>query len=393
VALLHIPVDRIDQSHIQVLIDSKSAETRNIEYKRESYGPKDADRAEFLADISSFANSAGGDLLIGVDAVGGVPIKLTPFIRDADAELLRLEQMARSGLEPRIPNIQTKAIQVGVGGKVLVIRIPQSYRKPHRVIFQQKNRFWSRSSAGKFEPNVDELRALFTFAPQLAEQMRQFRLKQITQIVADEGPVRLKDSHCVVLHIVPFTHFCRAGSSISIADVLRNAQYFPPLGMGARQDWRINFDGFVTLSNHSGERQRAYVQLFHSGAVEAVASCINNEQLGVNIADIAKMMVQHSYLYFGALHDYGIEPPLAVMASLVGVSQLALTTGRTSIAGHEERQIADRDQFHFTELILETIPETEQECAEILRPTLDQFANAAGCVSARSLGDTTNYAE
>jgi hypothetical protein len=180
----------------------------------------------------------------------------------------------------------------------------------------------------KFEPNVDELRALFTFAPQLAEQMRKFRLNQITQIAADEAPVRLKDTRCLVLHIVPFSHFTRTSSSIEIADVLRDTQRFPPIGFVARQDWRINFDGFVTLSNHSSERQHAYVQLFHSGAVEAVAARVGGDQSVVNVAAMARTIVRHSYLYFGALNDCGIHPPLAVMASLTGVNQLVFTAER-----------------------------------------------------------------
>lgn len=38
-----------------------------------------------------------------------------------------------------------------------IIRAPRSYSAPHRVVRQQSNRFWTRSSAGKYEPDVDEL--------------------------------------------------------------------------------------------------------------------------------------------------------------------------------------------------------------------------------------------
>src|SRR5216684_2540156 len=157
-ALMHLPLELIDQSHLQGVIDGKSVEARTIEYKRESYGGSDAQHAEFLADVSSFANAIGGDLVIGMAAKAGIPTAFAPFEGDADAELLRLEQMARWGLEPRIQNLQTKAVDIGGRGKVLIIRVPRSYRQPHRIIFRGKNRFWSRSSAGKFEPNVDELR-------------------------------------------------------------------------------------------------------------------------------------------------------------------------------------------------------------------------------------------
>jgi hypothetical protein len=197
-SLMHLPFELIDRRHLQGLVDAKSAEARTIEYKQESYGAKDTEHAEFLADVSSFANAIGGDLVIGMAAKAGIPTGFTPFEGNADAELLRLEQMARVGLEPRIQNLQAKAVDLESPGKVLIIRVPRSYRQPHRIIFKGKNRFWSRSSAGKFEPNVDELRLLFTFAPQLAEHMRQFRLDRVARIASGETPMRLIDSCCMI---------------------------------------------------------------------------------------------------------------------------------------------------------------------------------------------------
>jgi hypothetical protein len=61
-ALIHIPFDRIEQSHLQALIEAKAAESRYVDYKSATYGNNDGARAEFLADISSFANALGGDL-------------------------------------------------------------------------------------------------------------------------------------------------------------------------------------------------------------------------------------------------------------------------------------------------------------------------------------------
>jgi len=142
--------------------------------------------------VSSFANARGGDLIIGIAAEKGIPVALAPLAVDADAELLRLGNMARDGLEARIPNLQLHAVQIAAGGYVLVIRVPRSYRAPHRVIFKGLNRFHARSSAGKYEPNVEELRALFAFAPDLAERVRAFRFERIARITAADTPVIMR---------------------------------------------------------------------------------------------------------------------------------------------------------------------------------------------------------
>jgi hypothetical protein len=62
-----------------------------------------------------------------------------------------------------------------------------------------------------------------------------------------------------------------------------------------------------------------------------------------------------------------------------------MTTGKRAKTGEAERQIADRDQFHFIESILEKMPATEQDCFDVLRPILDQLANTAGFISAQDL--------
>ena len=97
-ALKHIPVDQIDEGQLQRLLDAQAAETRDIEYKRETYGRTDRDIAEYLADISSFANTAGGDLIIGMSEQNGVPTGFAPLDVAPDAETARLEEIARTGL-------------------------------------------------------------------------------------------------------------------------------------------------------------------------------------------------------------------------------------------------------------------------------------------------------
>jgi hypothetical protein len=390
-ALQHIPFDTIDASHLQALIDARAAEARDIDYKEETYGGKDAERVEFLADVSSFANTAGGDLLIGITAKDGIPSAFKPFTGNADAELLRLDSMARTGLEPRIPNLRVKAIPLPTGGAVLLIRLPRSYNPPHRVIFAGRNRFWARSSAGKYEPNVDELRALFTLAPHLAERAREFRMVRTAMIAGGTAPVRLMGRNCLVLHVVPFSAF-DLRTTLSLPEVAEHPNYFPPLYIGNPPDWTINFDGFLTLSNadETKPQQRAYAQVFRSGAVEAVTSTIARDGKIVG-QQIEAIVVKYTRIYVAGLAACGVEPPYALMVSLLGVQGLPMTTGFRDAFWGERVVTLDREQLHFAEVVFDKAPNDNQDCATLVRPILDQIANAAGVASTPTFDPNGKY--
>jgi hypothetical protein len=51
---------------LQRLLSNRVPESRSLEYKQSLPGGNDADRKEFLADVSSFGNATGGDLIYGI---------------------------------------------------------------------------------------------------------------------------------------------------------------------------------------------------------------------------------------------------------------------------------------------------------------------------------------
>jgi hypothetical protein len=130
-ALLHFPLDQIEEAQLQNLIKGQAVKTRDIEYKRETYGNKDSDAGEFLADVSSFANTSGGDIIIGTAVKSGVPTNIVPIpVGAADSEKLRLENIARSGLQHRIFGLDFRAVPVTGGG---------GHRHPHCAKLQQSS--------------------------------------------------------------------------------------------------------------------------------------------------------------------------------------------------------------------------------------------------------------
>ena len=266
------PIRDITHADLQELIKTPIREGKTIEYKRQLPGGKDEDKREFLADASSFANAIGGDLLYGVEEKEGLPTNLVGVeCEDLDAEIQRLDNLLRSGLEPRLPHYDTQFIDLGGKRQVLILRIPRSWSAPHRVTFRDHAKFYARNSSGKYHLDVGELRIAFTASEALGERIRRFREERLGKIVARDTPVPLIDSRpTVVLHTMPLRAFTtRETVDLDQADRV-TALVYPAHGNSKTR--RINFEGIVGFDPSEQEQRIEYNQLFRSGIIKSVAT-------------------------------------------------------------------------------------------------------------------------
>lgn len=114
--------DSINAEDILALQADEVSEGKILEYKRSLPGDGDEDRKEFLKDASSFANTAGGYLIFGIEEKGGVPTSI-PGIGpvNPDKERQRLENMLRDGIAPRIPGVHIRDVQLADGRLVVLL--------------------------------------------------------------------------------------------------------------------------------------------------------------------------------------------------------------------------------------------------------------------------------
>jgi hypothetical protein len=185
-------------------------------------GKSESERQEFLADIASFANAAGGHLILGIEESNGVPISIRGIeCADPDSESLRLEQIVRTGTRPIVQGLHTGHVKLANGRFVFVIKIPRSWNGPHQVGQTGSFRFVGRGSNGKYQLDVDELRHQFNQGPEIAERLRQFRVNRILAIESEALPVKLEGSSLVVMHFVPISNFV-TGASIDTRPISRD---------------------------------------------------------------------------------------------------------------------------------------------------------------------------
>ena len=88
-------------------------------------------RDELCKDVSAFANSAGGQIIYGIEERDRKPVKV-----DQGSDVTRewIEQVIDSNVQPRIEGLLITPVPVGNGRHAYVLTIPQaSGRAPHQA--------------------------------------------------------------------------------------------------------------------------------------------------------------------------------------------------------------------------------------------------------------------
>lgn len=360
-------LDSITQSDLQDLIDNHVSERKTIEYKESLPGGSDHDKREFIADVSSFANAAGGHLIYGMKEEAGVPTALCGLeTADPDAAILRLESLMRDCIEPRIPGISSRAVPLTSSKAAIIVRIPKSWASPHVVKFQNHWRFYSRTSNGKYPLDVSEVRALFVASETLTERIRDFRVERLARIVAGETPASLGEGAKIVLHVVPLSAF-EPRASLDITSFASGPEYIQAKASWGSHNGQYNFDGFLSYSDVS------YLQVFRNGSIEAVETGLLSGYNTIPSVTYEDRLLQSLPTFLQLQKRIGVEPPLFVMLSLLGVA--GYTMGVKSRYRQPAAHAIDRDQLVVQETMVESF---NDDCSEILRPAFDAIWNAAG---------------
>ena len=366
-------IAEVTEQDLQDLVDNSVLESKTLEYKQSLTVIKDLEKKEFLADVSSFANASGGDLIYGIsqDRNTGAPKSLDGLsIPNIDQEITRLENIIRDGIRPRIPSItQTPITLSNTNNIALIIRVPRSWNKPHRVVFKNDGKFHARNSNGKYLLDVGELRIMFNLSETLAEKIRNFREGRISTIVANEGPVPLVDNPKILLHLIPLDSFT-PGQRCNLDNARNLAMRMRPMHVSG-YDYRYNLDGFLTYSYREDAGSHSYVQLFRNGIIEAVDGATIGPQKSLPSVAFVNQLTESLEAYLDLMSSLAVETPIFLFLSLLDVRGCVMAVG----GPFRERNAIDRDMLLLPEVIIENY---DMPVDDILRPCFDSIWNACG---------------
>lgn len=364
---------------IQSLQDNRVPESEVLDYKRDCYGNSDADKREFLKDVSSFTNTRGGHIIIGVDEEEGVPTEIVGIDAEInlDAETQRLVQVINSGFDPAFTSVQIRTVASDDGRRCLVLDIPRSAIGPHRIASGNYHRFFVRDSNGKHEATMPELRSLFTLSELGIQRFRDFSRERLDFVSDSERDTTgiVKDAGLLIVHMVPQV-FLLTDQMLDV-DALYSNHYerlraFSTLGISRR----YNFDGFIVFSG--GDKLYSYTQVFRNGVIEAAMGEIHKDSktFGKLIAGIT---LERDFFetfpgYLRAYEDVNVPPPYIVQISLIGVRG-AHYGYQESRYGYDPQPKLDRDRMILRECMVESL-DSLSDIHSGVKPAFDSLYNA-----------------
>lgn len=374
------PLSEIKEDDLCALTDDQVPEGKSIEYKVSLPGNSDKDKKEFLADISSFSNSAGGHIFFGISESNGLPQELVGLEGiDPDGQILRLLNLLRDSIAPRIPGVNIRAIPIENKGPIIAIKVPRSCISPHMVTFAGISKFYSRNSAGKYQLDVFELRTAFNATHIEGERLRNFRADRISKVIANETPVPLDEGAKAILHVIPVNVF-EAGIQYDLREFQLSRKEEDLAGIDASdgRNFRFNFDGVLTFDRfYPPEPANTYLQLFRNGIIESVCTSLFEPSYTpplIPSINFEKEIVGALGRFFKILNSLEIEPPFFIVLTLLNVFGYNLSTrSRVNMGRHVN--LIDRNDLLVPEILVEDntlSPET------ILKPVFDAVWNSAG---------------
>lgn len=326
------PIETISNQDLEALVRNNVPEGRNLEFKRELPGRAEADVKEFLADVTSLANAHGGDIIYGIEESGGSAAALSGIVLvDPDADLLRLENIIRDGIEPRISGLKMRWIKLTNNSKgVIVIRAPTSMAAPHRIRYRNWGRFYTRNSRGKYEMDTQELRLAFTASEQLPIRIRALHDEAVAAAQGTNMPFAVNAEPTAIVSVVPLGFF-RELQDLDITP--ENALMH--VNATSATDWMHTLEGVLLYAPITADNTvRSYALTHRRGRVDAAWTIGGEREFGQRVTrrlvwprNFESGLLDVTRSTVAKLQPFGIEGPWVVLSTITGIEGFELVLG------------------------------------------------------------------
>lgn len=404
--LLH----EISESDLHGLVANQVAESGILDFKLSLPGGSDREKAEFVKDVAGMANANGGELIFGVEEIGGVATAVpgVPCL-NPEAERNRLTQLIEGNTDPKLTQFEVGSVALATGQSVFIVRVEPSLGGPFRISVGAKpSGFPKRLGTTTIHMDVFQIREDVMRASSALERLEQFRASRMEALsrkysrrnqvpgiyhqVMDE-----QRSHypAVVVHAVPMAAIRGTSGPLDPRQLLSRWSDIKLLRQGVTSTTR-RFNHHGLLVSDSGDRVTR-TQIFRDGRIEQTMALTrtSNVQRGqdgnsyeeVNatfelpLAYLEMQIVRTTRANIDVIGDFDISMPFLVGISLLNSDRLGLVVGD---AGFQDDALACEAKEIHCDLSEIHVPE---QLDIDLRHAFDHLWNAYGFPSSPSYND------
>lgn len=282
-------VSQLEYPDIEDLVNvRKEKEGYHLDYKQTVFNNLDKAKKELAKDISAFANTSGGYLIVGVDKDCNI-IGIDNIIQNKPADEW-INQVLSSNVEPPIFYFDPKVIAIPNSDKVIiVIHTPESTKKPH--IVNEWNLYHIRINDSSKTANHNQIRDMFEFSKNRTDEFNDFLQRR--NIADEDSPnfglnknsTRLysevpKESDfpkpIVLFSLIP-KYPNEEKINLSVDELKKwlnqNSQGYYPLAnkwlYEANNRYDVKLDGIVLKHDDYKGELKSYFEVLNNGYVEA----------------------------------------------------------------------------------------------------------------------------
>lgn len=336
-------IENLTFEDIRWLIENAIVEDQGLEYKKEVWGNSDANKKEMLKDIVAMANRYGGYIIIGIEEEGeaGQASRINN-IPNAEEERDKILSSLFANTQPRLQAIKIKVLTDNEVS-VLVISVPNSFRKPHIITFQGLNQFWIRHDRQKMPMSVDEIQDAVINTVNLTKDISSFFSDRKKEVVEEIG-----SDPTIIMGIYPMT---AEKEMVNISDtILREYLKTSPRIREHGANFEFNYV-FPTPSYNGlligGDQDYRTVELFRNGYLEGrvdlspTLRTLDNQGYGPDSLELeAQIFSNYSLVEFlysltkqaKQIYSYlGYDGQIIVSYSLFNIKDLGLQKYRPGV--------------------------------------------------------------
>jgi len=372
--ILGVRADKLTENDIKRLIDNQIQENKSLDYKKELHISKDAEKKEFLFDISAMYNTDGGCIVYGIEEEKdsknqntGKPSRITGIeINNSDKLIQQIEDVVKNCTDPSINNLILNEISIETF-KILVIGIPKGLGLPSMVTFNGSNKFFRRRISGKYAVDVYELNQMFMQNQVLSEKAKSFRKERIQNVLSQNSIPNLNIQNSMFIHIIPFGFLDYQILDFSMVKDSLTTKMKPIYSSGWNSMY--NIDGFATFTtSYDRTLITSYNQIFRNGVYEVYSTDLffetrHNNQIGFNGKSFMEETIQSINDGLFVLNEMKVEPPFLISFSFHNVLGKLMDND----VGYYSQKFKQNEIIF--PLIL--IPSYETDIKSILKPNFD----------------------